>query len=79
VTEDRSGAAAAERPRGLQSRVHERVDREQDDQRENRGLGQAMAMIPTMTARMPSRINEVEVDLNMKGIPSALGSRTRPI
>jgi hypothetical protein len=36
VTEDRSGAAAAEGPRGLQSRVHERVDREQDDQRENR-------------------------------------------
>jgi hypothetical protein len=35
--------------------------------------GQAMAMIPTMTARMPSRINEVEVDLNMKGIPFRLG------
>jgi hypothetical protein len=30
--------------------------------------GHAMAMIPTMTARMPSRINEVDVDLNMKGI-----------
>ena len=38
VSEDRSGAAAAERPRGLQSRVHERIDREQDDQCEDRGL-----------------------------------------
>jgi hypothetical protein len=25
-----------------------------------------MAIIPTMTARMPSRINEVDDDLNMK-------------
>src|SRR6266566_2090529 len=33
--------------------------------------GQAIAMIPTMTARIPSRIKEVEVDLNMKGIPFA--------
>src|SRR5579864_9259998 len=32
--------------------------------------GQAMAVIPTMTARMPSRISAVEVDLNMSGIPS---------
>src|SRR5262252_9278816 len=31
-------------------------------------FGQAMAMIPTMTARMPSRIIEVDVDLNMTGI-----------
>jgi hypothetical protein len=30
-----------------------------------------MAMTPTMTARMPSRIKEVDVDLNMKGIPFA--------
>src|SRR6266699_2439846 len=30
-------------------------------------FGHAMAMIPTMMARMPSRINEVDVDLNMKG------------
>src|ERR1700755_1877763 len=30
--------------------------------------GQAIAMTPTMTARMPSRIKEVDVDLNMKGI-----------
>src|SRR6516225_2748611 len=36
-------------------------------------LGQAMAMIPTMTARMPSTINEVDVDLsdlNMTGVRS---------
>src|SRR5579862_911823 len=33
--------------------------------------GQAIAMTPTMTASMPSRINEVDVDLNMKGIPFA--------
>src|SRR6266702_2192816 len=39
-------------------------------------LGQAMAMIPTMTARMPSRIKEVDVDLNMKGIPFACLKRT---
>ena len=32
VAEDRPGGAAAERPRGLQARVEERVDREQDDQ-----------------------------------------------
>src|SRR6266702_5728950 len=31
--------------------------------------GQAMAMIPTMMPRTPSRINEVDVDLNMTGIP----------
>ena len=36
VTEDRAGAPAAEGPRGLQPHVQERVDREQDDQRENR-------------------------------------------
>jgi hypothetical protein len=36
VTEDRPGVAAAESPRGLQSRVHERVDGEQDDQRQDR-------------------------------------------
>src|SRR5262249_23939501 len=39
VTEDRSGAAAAEGSRSLQPRVHEGVDREQDDQRENRDVG----------------------------------------
>src|SRR5260370_40345238 len=38
--------------------------------------GRAIAMIPTMTARMPSRIKEVDVDLNMKGIPSACLKRT---
>src|SRR5271170_7693550 len=38
--------------------------------------GQAMATIPTMTARMPSRINEVDVDLNITGIPSVCLSRT---
>src|SRR6478735_12666019 len=38
--------------------------------------GQAIAMIPTMTARMPSRIKEVDVDLNMKGIPFACLKRT---
>jgi hypothetical protein len=31
--------------------------------------GQAMATILTMTPRTPSRINEVDVDLNMTGIP----------
>ena len=36
VTEDRPGGPAAEGPRRLQPRVHERVDREQDDQREDR-------------------------------------------
>src|ERR1700683_576704 len=36
VTEDRAGGPGAEGPRALQSRVQERVDREQDDQRENR-------------------------------------------
>src|SRR6516165_5966651 len=35
-------------------------------------FGQAMAMIPTMTARMPSRVIEVEVDLNMAGVPFCL-------
>src|SRR5271163_771218 len=34
--------------------------------------GQAMARIPMMTARMPSRINEVDDDLNMTGIPFRL-------
>jgi hypothetical protein len=29
-----------------------------------------------MTARMPSRIKEVDVDLNMKGIPFACLKRT---
>jgi hypothetical protein len=38
--------------------------------------GQAMAIIPATIARMPSRINEVDVDLNMKGIPLPLGQRT---
>jgi hypothetical protein len=33
-------------------------------------------MTPTMTARMPSRIKEVDVDLNMKGIPFACLKRT---
>jgi hypothetical protein len=28
-----------------------------------------MAMIPTIMARTPSRINEVDVDLNMAGTP----------
>ena len=36
VTEDRPGVPAAEGTRALQSGGHERVDREQDDQRENR-------------------------------------------
>jgi hypothetical protein len=34
-----------------------------------RGLPPLESRIPTMTARMPSRINEVDVDLNRKGIP----------
>src|ERR1700722_2845639 len=38
--------------------------------------GQAIAMTPTMTARMPRRIKEVDVDLNMKGIPFACLKRT---
>src|ERR1700757_1665611 len=38
--------------------------------------GQAIAMIPTMTASMPVRIKEVDVDLNMKGIPFACLKRT---
>src|SRR6266700_357905 len=38
VTEHRSGVTAAEGLRALQARVHERVDREQDDQRENRDV-----------------------------------------
>src|ERR1700683_3759573 len=38
--------------------------------------GQAIAMIPTMTARTPSRIKEVDVDLNMKGIPFPCLKRT---
>src|SRR5712691_6807680 len=33
--------------------------------------GHATATIPTATARMPSRINEVEVDLNMRSVPFA--------
>src|ERR1700689_437696 len=37
--------------------------------------GQAMAKIPTTMARMPSRINETDDDLNMTGIPSAYLSR----
>jgi len=36
VTEDRPGGPAGEGPRGLQAGVGERVDREQDDQREDR-------------------------------------------
>src|SRR6476619_4403051 len=32
-------------------------------------LGQAIAMIPTMTLDTPSRISEVDDDLNMTGIP----------
>jgi hypothetical protein len=41
-------------------------------------LGQAIAMIPTMTLKTPSRINEVDVDLNMTGIPFLFGSRSVP-
>src|SRR5215469_17667466 len=44
--------------------------------------GHAMAMIPTTTARMPSRIIEVEVDLidlSIGGIPSASDRHTRSI
>jgi hypothetical protein len=40
-----------------------------------------MAMIPTTTARTPSRIIEVDVDLrdwNMTGLPFACLSRTAP-
>src|ERR1700722_3742001 len=33
--------------------------------------GQAMAMMPTMTARTPSRIIEADADLNMGGAPSS--------
>src|SRR5690349_6876713 len=40
--------------------------------------GQAIAMTPTMTASMPSRIKEVDVDLNIKGIPFACLKRTTP-
>jgi hypothetical protein len=39
VTEDRAGRPAAEGAHGLQAGVHERVDREQDDQRENGDAG----------------------------------------
>jgi hypothetical protein len=39
VPEDRSRGATAERARSLQPRVGERVDREQDDQREDRYPG----------------------------------------
>jgi hypothetical protein len=76
VTEDRAGGPAAEGPRALQPRVRERVDREQMTSARIVTPGQAMAKIPTMTARMPSRINEVDDDLNMTGIPSACLSRT---
>src|ERR1700691_2998026 len=38
--------------------------------------GQAMARIPATTAKMPSRINEVDDDLNMTGSPFACLSRT---
>jgi hypothetical protein len=31
--------------------------------------GQAMAMTPTMTPKAPSKINEVDVHLNMTDIP----------
>src|SRR5215831_1324482 len=39
VAEDRPGGTAAEGPHGLQARVDERVDREQDDQRINGYVG----------------------------------------
>jgi hypothetical protein len=38
--------------------------------------GQAVASMPTVTPRTPSRINEVDVDLNMTSIPSS-GSACR--
>src|SRR5580658_9482799 len=40
--------------------------------------GQAMAKTPKITARMPTRINEVDEDLNMTRIPFACLSRTTP-
>jgi hypothetical protein len=76
MTEDRAGGPAAEGPRGLQPRVHERVDREQDDQRENCDAWPGDGEDPTMTAKLPSSINEMDVDLNMTGIPFACLSRT---
>jgi hypothetical protein len=76
MTQDRAGGPAAEGPHALQSRVHERVDREEMTSARIVTSGQAMAKIPTMTARMPSRTNEVDDDLNMTGIPSACLSRT---
>jgi hypothetical protein len=39
VPDDRAGVAAAERPRGLQPGGDERVDGEQDDQRQHRDRG----------------------------------------
>src|SRR5580698_3329952 len=40
--------------------------------------GQAMATIPTTTARMPSRINEVDDDLNMTGHSFRFSHTTSP-
>ena len=84
---DRSCGAAAERAHGLQARGDEGIDREKMTSAAIVTPGQTMAMTPTMTPRTPSRINEVDVDLNMTGIPffSALarravfGAREKPV
>src|SRR5438132_9079979 len=41
--------------------------------------GQAMAMIPTITARAPRRIMDVDVDLNITGIPFVGSSPHRAV
>ena len=52
-----------------QARADERVDRDRMTSARIVTPGQAMATILTMTPRTPSRINEVDVGLNMTGIP----------
>src|SRR5260370_42428592 len=41
--------------------------------------GQAMAMIPTMVARAPRRIRDVDIDLNMTGTPFVGSSPHRAV
>ena len=58
-------AAAAERPRSLHAGGDERVDGEQDDQRQHRDRGPGQRDDPDDHARMPRAIRDVLSDLNM--------------
>ena len=81
VADDRPGLPAAEGAHCLEAGVHERVDREQDDQGENRHPGPGQGDDPGDEGQEPRRIKEFDTDLNMVmvlSIVSALEPLLRP-